>query len=55
MTSWKEKGWTPELHGYTHVFETNDGGINPVNRRSAFAGVSLEREKKENGIHSKRT
>ena len=47
MISWKDKGWTPALHGYTHVFETNDGGINPVNRRSEFAGVSLERQKQK--------
>lgn len=47
MISWKDKGWTPALHGYTHVFETNDGGINPVNRRSEFAGVSLERQRQK--------
>lgn len=42
---WQHKGWTIALHGYNHVFETNDGGINPVNNRSEFAGVSLERQK----------
>ena len=47
MTSWKEKGWAPALHGYTHVFETDDGGINPVNSRSEFAGVSLERQRQK--------
>lgn len=47
MTSWKGKGWTPALHGYTHVFETDDGGINPVNSRSEFAGVSLERQRQK--------
>ena len=47
MISWKEKGWTPALHGYTHVFETEDGGINPVNSRSEFAGVSLERQRQK--------
>lgn len=47
MISWKEKGWAPALHGYNHVFETNDGGINPVNKRSEFAGVSLERQRQK--------
>jgi len=41
---WKKKGWVPALHGYTHVFETNEGGINPVNSRSEFAGVPFERQ-----------
>ena len=44
---WKEKGWTIALHGYTHVFETKEGGLNPVNDRSEFAGVPLERQKEK--------
>lgn len=44
MLSWKDKGWTPALHGYNHVYETEEGGINPVNFRSEFAGVSYERQ-----------
>lgn len=44
---WHEKGWSIALHGYTHVFETKDGGINPVNSRSEFAGVPLERQKEK--------
>lgn len=47
MRAWAEKGWTPALHGCTHVFETNDAGINPVNDRSEFAGVSLERQRQK--------
>lgn len=37
-------GWTPAMHGYNHVYETESGGLNPVNLRSEFAGVSLERQ-----------
>lgn len=44
---WKNKGWMLALHGYTHVFETNCGGVNPVNHRSEFAGVPLERQKEK--------
>lgn len=47
MNNWQNKGWTPALHGYTHVFETEDGGINPVNKKSEFAGVLLERQKEK--------
>ena len=44
MQSWQNKGWIPALHGYTHVFETEEGGINPVNLRSEFAGLSFEKQ-----------
>ena len=52
VKSWKEKNWTLALHGYEHVFVTEDAGINPVNKKSEFAGLSLEeqREKIRNGI-----
>lgn len=42
MQEWQSEGWTPAMHGYTHVFETKDGGMNPVNPRSEFAGLSFE-------------
>lgn len=38
---WDSKGWEIAIHGYNHRFITTDGGINPVNPRSEFAGVSL--------------
>lgn len=47
MRLWQTEGWTPALHGYNHVFETKEGGINPVQRRSEFAGVSLEQQRKK--------
>lgn len=47
VMNWQYKGWTPALHGYCHVFESDKGGINPVNKRSEYAGVSLERQKKK--------
>lgn len=52
VDSWIRKGWVIALHGYTHVFCSDDGGINPVNKRSEFAGVSLEeqREKIKKGV-----
>ena len=62
MKKWKNKGWTPALHGYNHLFETNVGGINPVNLKSEFAGLPLEKQKQkirdgyrtlvENGINA---
>lgn len=50
---WVEKGWTLALHGCDHVYRTEDGGLNPVNRRSEFAGESLDvqREKIRRGLN----
>lgn len=50
---WQSKGWTIALHGYNHVYITNEGGVNPVNNRSEFAGVSLniQRQKIRDGIN----
>lgn len=47
VEKWKSKGWTIALHGYSHVCITKDGGINPVNNRSEFAGVSIEEQKEK--------
>lgn len=41
---WIEEGWVPALHGYEHRYVTEDGGINPVNARSEFAGLSYDRQ-----------
>lgn len=50
--TWIQKGWIMALHGYNHVFCSDDGGINPVNKRSEFAGLTLEEqiEKIRNGV-----
>lgn len=42
---WQKKGWIIALHGDTHVFASKEGGINPVNCYSEFAGVPLEVQK----------
>lgn len=42
---WQKKDWTIALHGYSHVYSSDSGGINPINLRSEFAGVSLETQK----------
>lgn len=58
---WQSSGFAHlALHGYHHVYLTESGGVNPVNLRSEFAGVSLDKQKymlksgyeklKENGI-----
>lgn len=41
---WIKKGWIPAMHGYEHKYVTKCGGLNPVNDRSEFAGLSLEEQ-----------
>jgi predicted deacetylase len=36
---WQDKGWTVALHGYNHVYSTNDSGILSINNYSEFSGV----------------
>ena len=49
--TWLSKGWIPAMHGYEHQYETQSGGVNPVNNRSEFAGLplSVQEEKIEKG------
>ena len=46
---WQNKGWSLALHGYDHVCISDEGlkGLNPVWKRSEFAGVSLDVQKKK--------
>lgn len=59
---WQKKGWHIALHGYDHVYITQNSGLVPFNQKSEFAGLDYkEQEKKikkgweifkENGIES---
>lgn len=35
---WQNKGWVIALHGFNHVCDSEDSGINPLWHRSEFAG-----------------
>ncbi len=39
---WKDKKWTFALHGLHHTKNTSCGGLNPINQKSEFAGLSLQ-------------
>lgn len=45
VSLWKSKGWAIALHGYEHVYVNSNLGINPVNARSEFAGLSLDEQR----------
>ncbi len=46
VVCWEKKGWELALHGCYHKYTTEEGGVNPVNKRSEFAGVSIEKQRK---------
>jgi len=47
ILNWQKKGWAIALHGYNHVCTTVTGGVNPVHKRSEFAGLSLVEQKEK--------
>ncbi len=49
---WQNKGWDIALHGYEHLYVTEEAGIVPINDRSEFSGLPYEvqREKIKKGI-----
>lgn len=54
VKKWQKKKWTIALHGYDHVYISNEGGVNPIHKRSEFAGVAyeLQTEKIKKGYES---
>ncbi len=44
---WQQSGWIIAMHGYNHKYISEKGGINPVNNRSEFAGIDLEKQKEK--------
>lgn len=47
VSVWKDKGWSLALHGCYHKYVTEEGGLNPVNKRSEFAGVAYDEQCKK--------
>lgn len=45
--SWQEKNWVIAQHGFEHVYKTEDSGINPIQKRSEFAGLSYEEQREK--------
>ena len=47
VKSWQNKGWHIALHGYDHVYISNDSGLVRFNNNSEFAGLSYEEQAKK--------
>jgi predicted deacetylase len=44
VSRWKDKEWTMALHGYNHVYITNRSGLVPINKKSEFASLPIEKQ-----------
>jgi len=44
---WQNKGWMIAMHGYEHLFVTQQGGLIPINDRSEFTGLSLPEQQEK--------
>ena len=47
VQKWQSKNWNIAIHGYQHLYLTKQGGLNPINMRSEFAGLSLDEQIKK--------
>jgi predicted deacetylase len=52
VRAWQAAGWTIAIHGYQHVYSTQNSGLTKINKYSEFAGLSYEeqRDKLEKGL-----
>jgi predicted deacetylase len=41
------QGWTIGIHGYQHLYETEDAGLLGIHSRSEFAGLPRERQREK--------
>lgn len=47
VRAWQGRGWAIALHGYQHLYVTEDSGIIGLNARSEFAGLSADEQEKK--------
>lgn len=47
VVRWQNKGWEIALHGYDHVYITQSGGCNPINKKSEFASLPIDEQKRK--------
>ena len=49
VQTWQDKGWAIAMHGYDHCYISDKGmqGINPMWKRSEFAGVPIDLQKEK--------
>lgn len=47
VKSWQKMGWSIAIHGYQHLYETNDSGLLGLNKYSEFSGLAYEQQTKK--------
>jgi len=47
VKNWQKKGYYIALHGYEHLYVTQNSGLIPFNKQSEFAGLSFEEQSKK--------
>lgn len=47
VREWQARGWTIALHGYQHLYVSGDAGLMGINKRSEFAGLPIEIQRKK--------
>ena len=45
VRQWQNKGWAIALHGFDHCYISENSGMNPLWKRSEFAGVPIDKQK----------
>ena len=44
VLDWQKMGWSIAVHGYQHLYQTNDPGLLGLNKYSEFSGLSYEQQ-----------
>ncbi len=47
VKQWELDGWSIALHGYEHLYKTNEAGLVPINHKSEFSGLAYEIQRKK--------
>lgn len=47
VIKWQKMGWSIAIHGYQHLYETNEAGLIGLNKYSEFSGLSYEQQNKK--------
>tara|TARA_B110000008_G_C16939536_1_gene551886 strand:- start:855 stop:1601 length:747 start_codon:yes stop_codon:yes gene_type:complete len=47
VRTWKKMGWSIAIHGYQHLYQTDDSGLLGLNKYSEFSGLSYEQQSKK--------
>jgi len=44
VLDWQKMGWSIAVHGYQHLYQTNDPGVLGLNKYSEFSGLPYEQQ-----------